>query len=83
VIRTLLEGLYKLSGYLAGFFLLSIALSIIAQVVGRFVGLTIDATELAGFCLAATTFLGLAFALRGGSHVRVNLLIRNFRGPTW
>ena len=80
MIRTLLEGLYKLSGYLAGFFLLAIALSIIAQVVGRFVGVTVDATELAGFCLAASTFLGLAFALRAGSHIRVNLLIRHFRG---
>jgi TRAP-type C4-dicarboxylate transport system permease small subunit len=80
VIRTLLEGLYKLSGYLAGFFLLAIALTIVGQVAGRFVGLTIDATELAGFCLAASTFLGLAFALRAGSHIRINLLIRHFGG---
>ncbi len=81
MIRTLLESLYKLSGYLAGFFLLAIALTIVAQVVGRFVGVTIDATELAGFCLAASTFLGLAFALRAGSHIRINLLIRHARGP--
>lgn len=80
VIRTLLEGLYRVSGYLAGFFLLAIALAIVVQVVGRFVGLTIDSTELAGFCLAASTFLGLAFALRAGSHIRINLLIRHFGG---
>lgn len=81
MIRTLLEGLYKLSGYLAAFFLLAIALTIVAQVLGRFVGLTIDSTELAGFCLAASTFLGLAFALRAGSHIRINLLIRHFGRP--
>lgn len=80
MIRPLLESLYKLSGYLAGFFLLAIALSIIAQIVGRFVGVTVDSTELAGFCLAASTFLGLAYTLRNGSHIRVNLLIRHLHG---
>ena len=80
MIRTLLEGLYRLSGYLAGFFLLAIALTIVAQIVGRFVGVTVDSTELAGFCLAASTFLGLAFALRAGSHIRINLLIRHLGG---
>ena len=80
MIRRSLDALYLIGGYLAAFFLTGIALSIIAQVVGRYFGFIIDATEIAGFCLAASTFLGLAYTLRSGSHIRVTLLIRNARG---
>ena len=80
MVRRLLDALYRLSGYLAAFFLFAIAATIIGQIIGRFVGIAIDSTELSGFCLAATTFLGLAYTLKGGSHVRVNLLIRHFTG---
>lgn len=75
--RRFLDGLYLWSGYLSGLFLAMIAITIIAQVVGRLVGLTIDSTETAGFSLAASTFLGLAYALRTGGHIRVTLAIRH------
>lgn len=81
VLRRRLDRLYLASGILAGFFLAMIAVTIIAQVVGRFAGLAIDSTELAGFCMAASTFLGLAYTLKNGTHVRVNLLIRAFPPP--
>ncbi|MEM1385286.1 MAG: TRAP transporter small permease [Pseudomonadota bacterium] len=76
-LRRVLDGLYAVSGYLSGIFLVGIALVIIAQVVGRLIGLTIDSTETAGFCLAASTFLGLAYTLRRGGHIRVTLAIRH------
>ena len=75
-VRKALDGVYLASGVLAGLFLMGIALSIISQIIGRFVGKTIDGTELAGFCMAASTFLGLAYTLKSGTHVRVNLAIR-------
>ncbi|RAI03413.1 TRAP transporter substrate-binding protein DctP [Acuticoccus sediminis] len=75
-LRHTLDGVYLVSGVLAGLFLMGIALSIIAQIIGRFVGVTIDGTELAGFCMAASTFLGLAYTLKSGTHVRVNLATR-------
>lgn len=78
--RAALGILYRLSGYLAAFFLLAIGVTIVAQIIGRFVGVAVDSTELSGFCLAASTFLGLAYTFKGGSHIRVNLLIRHFRG---
>ena len=76
MVRHALDKVYVVSGYIAGFFLVCIAVLIIAQVAGRFLVLAIDATELAGYCLAATTYFGLAFTFRKGSHIRVDLLIR-------
>jgi|TARA_B110000114_G_scaffold158929_1_gene174509 TRAP-type C4-dicarboxylate transport system permease small subunit len=53
-----------------------IALTIIAQILGRFVNITIDSTETAGFSLAALTFLGLSYTFRSGEHIRVTLVTR-------
>ncbi|MEM7041835.1 MAG: TRAP transporter small permease [Pseudomonadota bacterium] len=76
--RRVLDGLYRLSGRLGAAFLAGIAVAIIVQVVGRLLGFTIDSTETAGFCMAASTFLGLAYTFKQGGHIRVTLLIRNF-----
>ncbi|MGO3055379.1 MAG: TRAP transporter small permease [Halomonas sp.] len=73
--RVFLDKLYRLSGGLAAFFLAAIGLSVVAQVVGRQLGYTVDATGFAGFCLAASTFLGLGYSMRHGTHVRVTLII--------
>lgn len=81
LLRRCLDGLYLGSGLLAACFLLLILLTIVAQIVGRFVGIAIDSTEIGGFSLAATTFLSLGYTLRHGGHVRVTLLIR-YAGPT-
>ena len=76
MIRSVLDKVYIASGVLAGVFLAGIAVTIILQIAGRFVGVTVDSTESAGFCMAASSFLGLAYALKSGEHIRVNLLIR-------
>lgn len=78
--RRLLDRLYNVSGLLAAFFLMMIGVTIVCQVVGRFFAIAFDATEISGFCMAASTFLGLAYTLRAGAHIRVNLLIGRF-GP--
>lgn len=75
MIRKVLDGLYLWSGYAAAAFILGIALSIVVQLVCRAVGVTFDATELAGFCLAAATFLGLAHTFRAGGHGRITLTL--------
>lgn len=74
--RTALDRLYLWSGYLAAVFLAMIALTIIAQICGRFFGVAIDSTETAGFSLAASTFFGLAHTYREGAHIRVTLFTR-------
>ncbi|MDB9998773.1 TRAP transporter small permease [Alphaproteobacteria bacterium] len=74
--RNILDKLYLYSGYLSAFFLVLIALTILAQIIGRFVNITIDSTETAGFSMAAVTFLGLAYTFRTGEHIRVTLFTR-------
>ncbi len=78
--RGVLDRLYLLSGYLACVCLALIGLSIVGQIAGRFVKVTFDATEISGFFMAASLFLGLAYTFRTGSHIRVNLLITRL-GP--
>jgi len=80
-VRRILDGLYLWSGYLSAVFLVAISLTIVAQIVGRFFGVAIDSTESAGFSLAASTFLGLAYTFRNDGHIRVTLLIRLASGP--
>lgn len=76
ILRGSLDRLYLWSGYLAALCLVSIALTIIAQIAGRFVGVAIDSTEVAGFFLAGGTFFGLAHTFKRGDHIRVTLLTR-------
>ncbi len=48
----------------------------IAQVFGRFFGVLIpSADDFARLCMAASSFLALAYTMRQGVHIRVNLLI--------
>lgn len=91
--RKYLELLYRTSGALAAAFLAAIFVIVILQVgantidrvasllFGRAIGLAIPSySDFAGFCLAATSFLGLAYTLRKGALIRVNLLIQRFHG---
>lgn len=74
--RVLLDGLYRICAVLAAAFLVAIGLLILAQTLGRLVGIVVpSANELAGFCMAATSFLALAPTLRRGGHIRVNLVV--------
>jgi TRAP-type C4-dicarboxylate transport system permease small subunit len=73
--RTALDKFYDFCGYIAAAFMVGIAVSIVAQMIWRIRGLTLDSTEVAGLCLAASTFFGLAHTFRRGGHVRINLII--------
>ncbi|KZD12507.1 TRAP transporter small permease [Oceanibaculum pacificum] len=74
--RTALDLLYKLCGYLAAICLAGIGALIMAQIIGRFFGLLVpSANEIAGFLMAASSFLALAYSFRAGTHIRVNLFL--------
>lgn len=76
-----LQRLYDFAGALAGVFLVAICVLVTAQIVARQMGTIIpSADEIAGFCLAATSFLGLAYSFRHGSHIRVTLFLRGLQG---
>lgn len=79
--RQFLDRLYLVSGALAGLCLVLMALLILAQIVGRWFGVIIPSTEdFSGFLLAAASFLALAYTLKNGGHIRVNLLIAHLSG---
>jgi TRAP-type C4-dicarboxylate transport system permease small subunit len=83
MIRTLLDGLYRLSGYLAGLFLIVIFLLMMGLSLGREIGVNIPAgDDFASWCMAAMAFLGLAHTFKSGEMIRVGLLIDRFRGRT-
>lgn len=73
--RTLLDRLYLGCGVLAAIFMAAIAALVLSQTIGRLLGIVVpSANELAGFCVAASTFLALAPTLQQGTHIRVSLL---------
>jgi len=81
-VRAALERLYRASGQLAGFFLVAIAALSLAQIGGRLLGFAAHSfDEFAGYCMAASSFLGLAYTLRASEHIRMALLLHRARGP--
>lgn len=88
--RRCLDLLYRGSGALAAAFLLAICVIVLAQVglnlldeiaswlTGQPIGLVIPSyAEFAGFFLAASSFLALAYTLRAGGHIRVSLVLQH------
>ena len=79
--RKSLEWLYLGSGVLAGVFLILIAALSLAQICGRLLGFdAYSFDDFAGFCMAASSFLGLAHTYRRNEHIRVALLVDRFSG---
>ncbi|MDJ0951370.1 MAG: TRAP transporter small permease [Alphaproteobacteria bacterium] len=91
--RRVLDFIYQASGALAAFFLVAICAIVLLQVganlvdfivkavTGEPIGLVIPSyAEFAGFFLAASSFLALAYTLRHGGHIRVNLIIQHIGG---
>ncbi|MFM9887833.1 MAG: TRAP transporter small permease [Burkholderiales bacterium] len=73
--RKALDALYQGSGLLAGFFLVIVAVLSISQILGRLLGFAaVVGDEFGGYCMAASSFLGLAWTLRANEHIRVTLL---------
>ncbi|WP_297103066.1 TRAP transporter small permease [uncultured Devosia sp.] len=83
--RRSLDSLYQSAGWLSAFCILAISLLISAQVllnVGVRLSLPIPASipsygDFAGYLLAASTFLALAYTFRSGGHIRVSIVTAN------
>ncbi len=79
--RRILDGFYRVCFAAGAFGLAMIAVMVTAQIVGRLFGVLVPAAqEVAGYLMAASSFLALAYTLRVGGHVRVSLLINNLQG---
>jgi TRAP-type C4-dicarboxylate transport system permease small subunit len=86
--RSALDRLYRVSGWLAALCLVAIALMVGAQLVGRIAdgvmrlagatpyGFIVEGlAEIAGYLLAASSLLALAPALKAGAHIRITMLL--------
>ncbi|WP_374447391.1 TRAP transporter small permease [Stella sp.] len=79
--RRFLDGLYWAGGALGCVFMVGIASTIMAQIVGRLVGFQVpSADDISGYFMGASTFFALAYALRRGGHIRVELMLQQL-GP--
>lgn len=81
--RAVLNKIYNWAGWLACFFFVLILIFVIANVIGRQIGIVFrSADEFAGYCMSASAFLGLAATFRDRIHVRVTIMIDNFNLAT-
>jgi TRAP-type C4-dicarboxylate transport system permease small subunit len=74
--RRILDGLYLSAGYLAGLNIVALTGVVIAQIIGRFLHFIVpSATQMSGYFMCATIFLGLAHTMGEGEHIRVELIL--------
>ena len=71
-----LKTLYRLSGYVAAAFLILVATFILAGIASRIFGFYIRGlAEYSGYCLAASSFLALAYTFGEKGHIRITLFL--------
>ncbi|MBK0329658.1 TRAP transporter small permease [Rhodobacteraceae bacterium F11138] len=76
IMRAGLDGLYRLTGALAGIALVMILVLVMGQMAARWTGEVFPGSaEYAGYAMAAASFLAFANALNHGSHIRVSILL--------
>jgi TRAP-type C4-dicarboxylate transport system permease small subunit len=73
-LRRALDALYRAGGALGALFLLATCVLILMNVAGSLLHVvTRSLDEFAGYCMAASAFLALAYTLRAGEHIRMSL----------
>lgn len=73
-----LDGVYFASGVIAAFFMVTILLLIVAQMIARWTNVALPGTtEFAGYAMAATSFFALCHAMMRGAHIRVSIILNS------
>ena len=76
-----LNKIYKLSGYIAAFFLILVAVFILIGISSRIFGFYIRGlAEYSGYCMAASSFFALAYTFVEGGHIRITLFLEKIEG---
>ena len=71
-----LRTLYRLSGYIAAIFLILVATFILTGIASRMFGFYIRGlAEYSGYCMAASSFLALAYTFGEKGHIRITLFL--------
>lgn len=80
--RRALDGLYLAAGAVAGIGLIAIAVLVLLSIITRLMGVFVPGlTVYAGYAMATSSFLALAYTFGKGGHIRVSLFIEKFSGP--
>ena len=75
-----LRSLYRLSGYIAAFFLILVAIFILTGIASRIFGFYIRGlAEYSGYSMAASSFLALAYTFGEKGHIRITLFLEKFK----
>ena len=75
-IDNFLRTLYRLSGYIAAFFLILVAVFILTGITSRLFNFYIRGlAEYSGYCMAASSFLALAYTFGEKGHIRITLFL--------
>lgn len=79
--RKLLDGLYNSAAALAALFMVGLLAMVLLSIVSRQLHFHVPGTDAyAGYLMAASGFLALAYTLKRGEHIRVTLLINALKG---
>lgn len=78
-----LDVVYRIGGGLAGLLLVLLCGLILYSIVARLLNLYAGgAADVAGYVMATSTFMALAYTFRSNGHIRVQLLVQRFSGQT-
>ena len=76
MIRRFLDTLYRASGLASSLLLVALLFMVITQMAARWLEIPVTGlTEIAGYCMAASSFFGLGYAFSQNAHIRVNLIV--------
>ena len=71
-----INKIYKFSGYIAATFLILVAVFILIGILSRIFGFYIRGlAEYSGYCMAASSFLALAYTFGENGHIRITLFL--------
>jgi len=78
-----LKILYRFSGYIAAFFLILVATFILIGIASRIFNFYIRGlAEYSGYCMAASSFLALAYTFSENGHIRITLFLEKTKEKT-
>ena len=75
-LNKILNKIYNLSGFVAAFFLVLVAIFILTGIASRVFGFYIRGlAEYSGYCMAASSFFALSYTFVNGGHIRITLFL--------
>ncbi|WP_162798534.1 TRAP transporter small permease [Sulfitobacter sp. SK012] len=80
-ISKILDGIYRIGAVVSGALLILLCCLVLYSISSRMFGFYAGgATDVAGYVMATSTFMALAYTFRTQGHIRVALLIQNLQG---